>query len=251
VLELLDEAAAARVVSEAPGASGRMRFAHALIRDAAYEGLPYRVRRDLHSRVGERIERATYPNLDEQAEVLALHYAAADRHDATWIHARIAARRASDLYANVDAASFFERALEAARHVKDVPEEMKAELFEGLGDIRERLGEYQSAAAAYRSARRLLAGDRVAEGRLMLKEGWIADRSGRFAEALRWIGRALRLLEGVGGVRRGRPGPGPRLLPARLGPDRRGENRGGGLLRGRAGDLRRAGRPGGTGHRAQ
>jgi hypothetical protein len=35
ILELLDEATEARVVAEAPGAIGRMRFAHALIRDAA------------------------------------------------------------------------------------------------------------------------------------------------------------------------------------------------------------------------
>jgi class 3 adenylate cyclase/tetratricopeptide (TPR) repeat protein len=180
-------------------APGSLRFRHALIRDAAYEGLPYRIRRELHARVGETIERATYPNVDEQAEVLALHYSAAGQHEGAWLHARLAAQRARDLYANSDAASFYERALEAARHVEDVPDEMKAELYEALGDVRERLGEYDRAARAYRSARRLVAGDRVAGARLMLKQGWIPDRSGRFTEALRWIGRGLRLLDGVAG----------------------------------------------------
>ena len=33
-----------------------LRFRNALIRDAAYEGLPYRRRRVLHDRVGETIE---------------------------------------------------------------------------------------------------------------------------------------------------------------------------------------------------
>ena len=37
VLELLDEAMQSRVVSDVPGAIGRMRFAHALIRDAGYQ----------------------------------------------------------------------------------------------------------------------------------------------------------------------------------------------------------------------
>ena len=182
------------VTAAAPGA---YQFRHALIRDAAYEGLPYRVRRELHAQVGEAIERATYPNLEEQAELLALHYFAAGRYEAAWLHSRIAGQRAKELYANVDAAAFYERSLEAVRHVDDVPEEMRAELYEALGDVRERLGEYERAAAAYRSARRLLAGERVAEARLMLKQGWIRDRSGRFTDALRWIGRGLRLLNGA------------------------------------------------------
>jgi class 3 adenylate cyclase/tetratricopeptide (TPR) repeat protein len=184
-------------VTSGPGQE--LRFRHALIRDAAYEGLPYRIRRELHARVGEAIERASYPDLDEHAEVLALHYFAAGRYDAAWLHSRLAGRRASELYANVDAASSFERSLEAVRHVDDVPDEMKAELHEALGDVRERLGEYERAAGAYRAARRLLAGDPVAEARLMLKQGWIRDRSGRFTEALRWIGRGLREMADVGG----------------------------------------------------
>ena len=183
---------------------GLLRFDHALIRDAAYEGLPYRTRRELHARVAETIERASFPDLDEHAEVLALHYASAGRHDAAWIHARMAAGRARDLYANSDAASFFERALEASRHVQDIPDDLRSELQEGLGDVRERLGEYDRASAAYRSARRLVAGDLVAEARLMLKQGWVRDRSGRFAEALRWIRRGLRLIDGVSGEAAGR-----------------------------------------------
>ena len=39
LLETLDEAMAARVVSDDPGAPGRLRFAHVLIRDTLYEGL--------------------------------------------------------------------------------------------------------------------------------------------------------------------------------------------------------------------
>ena len=35
---------------------GHLRFRHALVRDAAYEGLPYRRRREVHGRVGETIE---------------------------------------------------------------------------------------------------------------------------------------------------------------------------------------------------
>ena len=39
LLETLDEAMTARVVIEAPGTRGRLRFAHTLIRDTIYEEL--------------------------------------------------------------------------------------------------------------------------------------------------------------------------------------------------------------------
>jgi class 3 adenylate cyclase/tetratricopeptide (TPR) repeat protein len=179
--------------------SGTFRFSHDLIRDSAYEGLPFRLRRDLHARVAETIERAAYPNLHDEAELLALHYFEAGRYDAAWLNARLAAKRAEAVYANVDAAAFYERALAAARHVSGIPGELRSELHEALGDVRERLGEYGKAEAAYRAARRIVRGDPVAEARLLLKQGWIPDRSGRFTEALRWFTRGLRRLDGVGG----------------------------------------------------
>ncbi|HEX5948618.1 MAG TPA: AAA family ATPase, partial [Actinomycetota bacterium] len=179
--------------------SGTFRFRHDLIRDSAYEGLPFRLRRDLHARVAEAIERAAYPNIHDEAELLALHYFEAGRHDAAWLNARLAAQRAEAIYANVDAAAFYERALAAARHVREIPSELRSELHEALGDVRERLGEYAKAEDAYRAARRMVSGDPVTEARLLLKQGWIPDRSGRFTEALRWFTRGLRRLEGVGG----------------------------------------------------
>ena len=42
LLDALDEAMAARVVADVPGAPGRLRFAHVLIRDTLYEGLTAR-----------------------------------------------------------------------------------------------------------------------------------------------------------------------------------------------------------------
>jgi class 3 adenylate cyclase/tetratricopeptide (TPR) repeat protein len=179
--------------------SGTFRFQHDLIRDAAYEGLPFRLRRRLHARVAQTIERAVYPNVHDEAELLALHYFEAGRYDAAWLNARLAAKRAETIYANVDAAAFYERALAAAQHVPGIPKELRSELHEALGDVRERLGEYVKAKAAYRAARQMVGGEPVAEARLLLKQGWIPDRSGRFTEALRWFTRGLRRLEGVGG----------------------------------------------------
>ena len=48
LLESIDEAIAARVVSDVPGASDRLRFAHVLIRDTLYDGLTSSRRVRLH-----------------------------------------------------------------------------------------------------------------------------------------------------------------------------------------------------------
>ena len=178
---------------------GTFQFQHDLIRDAAYEGLPYRLRRELHARVADTIEREAFPDLQEVAELLAVHYLEAGRYDAALLNARVAAKRAKAIYANVDAAALYERALKAARHVPDVSPKIRSELHEALGDVHERLGEYGKAAEAYRAARRLVSNDVVAEARLLLKQGFIPDRAGRYSVALRWIRRGLRLLEGVPG----------------------------------------------------
>ena len=56
-----------------PDATGRMRFRNTLVRDAAYEGLPFRRRSELHARVAQAIESAA-ASPDEEAPTLALHF---------------------------------------------------------------------------------------------------------------------------------------------------------------------------------
>ena len=41
--------------------SGRLTFEHAVVRDCAYEGLAYRARRELHSRVGDVMRTSADP----------------------------------------------------------------------------------------------------------------------------------------------------------------------------------------------
>ncbi len=68
---------------------------------------------------------------------------------------------------------------------------------EGLGDARNLTGNYAGAASAYRSARRLIGDDGVAQARLLLKlarvEGWLD----RFTNALRWITRGIGILKDI------------------------------------------------------
>jgi class 3 adenylate cyclase/tetratricopeptide (TPR) repeat protein len=177
---------------------GSFSYRHALIRDAAYEGLPYRRRREIHARVGEKME-LTAPDPVDESELLSLHFFHAQRFDKAWRYSRLAAERAREKFANVEAAGFYRRAIEAARHLPGTDAADLAGAFVSLGDVSDRGGLYGDAAAAYRSARRLVAGDPMAEARLLLKEGIIRDRSGRYAQAMTWYRRGLRALEGANG----------------------------------------------------
>ena len=87
-----------------PQDDGHLRFRHALVRDAAYEGLSFRRRRELHARVGETIERRA-PTREEEAALLSLHFFHAQRYEEAWRYSRVAGDRAQEIYANVEAAS--------------------------------------------------------------------------------------------------------------------------------------------------
>ena len=173
---------------------GALRFRHALVRDAAYQELPYRRRRELHARAGDAIAAPLGDHPEVEAELLSLHYLHAQRYDDAWRFARIAATRATEKYANVEAADLLERAINAARRGADVFANDLAEAWEQLGDVKERSGVYDEALRAYRNGRRLRGGDHTAVAAIWLKEAWIAERVGRSSEAVRAVRRGLKIL---------------------------------------------------------
>jgi tetratricopeptide (TPR) repeat protein len=109
---------------------------------------------------------------------------------------RGATRSSQASFANVEAARFFRRALDSAARVPTADRREVAAAWEALGDVSERTGLYRDAADAYARARRLSDHD-VARLQLMLKEGVIRERTGRYSQALRWYGRGLRSLAAV------------------------------------------------------
>jgi class 3 adenylate cyclase/tetratricopeptide (TPR) repeat protein len=179
--------------------AGYLRFRRALMRDAAYEGLPYRLRRRLHARIVEEIERGSGDHLEDRAATLAVHCALAGDHDRTWHYARIAGDRARERAAPADAASHYRRALGAARGCGDVGDDDVSEVTESLGEALLRAGELEAAADALRAAGRLRHHEPVSTARLLLRQAYIAERVGSFDRMLRLTRKASRILDGEGG----------------------------------------------------
>jgi class 3 adenylate cyclase/tetratricopeptide (TPR) repeat protein len=177
---------------------GYLRFRRSLLRDAAYEGLPYKLRRRLHGAVAARIAQEA-DDLEEAAGILSLHYLIAGDVRSAWNHARVAAKRAAGAYANVEAAQLYERALECGRRLEDVADEELAAVQEVLGDSWNRAGDFRKATDAFTAARRLAAGHPLTEAGLLLKRSKIEEKLGKYPRALRWAARARSALEGLTG----------------------------------------------------
>ena len=189
--------------------SGSMRFRNTLIRDAAYEGLPYRRRRVLHDRVGQTIEAQAGISLDEEVGTLALHYFEAQRWDKAWVFCRRAADRALGVYANVEAVRAYEEAVTAGRRLRSVTRRELAEIHERIGDVRYNLNQAELADASFKAARHLIGDDPPTAARLALKQAKQSRSLGRFSLAVRRVRRALSELEDV-------PGPDAGAARARL-----------------------------------
>ncbi len=118
VLGSLSEAVALGVVTEEPGAVGRCRFSHSLMREVVYERLRIPLRIQLHRRVGEAIERLYGTGSRAHVAELARHFAevaAAGEAAKALDYARQAGERAMGVYAYEEAAAQYQRALHALK----------------------------------------------------------------------------------------------------------------------------------------
>lgn len=161
VLELLDEAADARVVSDVPGAIGRLRFAHALIRDAAYHRLSRARRVELHRCVGEALEAVHAADQDPHLAELAHHFseaAAADGPERAVHYAARAGARAVTLLAYEEAVRLYALALAALDAGGRATPEERCELLLALADAQGRRGDDGGAKATFMQAAELARG---------------------------------------------------------------------------------------------
>ena len=73
-------------------ADGRLRFRNTLVHAAAYEGLPFRRRRELHGRVGLVLESRLGGDSGDEAGVLAAHFFHAGDRERAWRYSRLCRR---------------------------------------------------------------------------------------------------------------------------------------------------------------
>jgi predicted ATPase/class 3 adenylate cyclase len=188
-------------------------FRHALTRDVAYEAILYARRRELHRRVARRIEDLHPDRLEEQLALLARHYLLAEEWQPAFDYHLRAGRQAQSRYANREAITLYERALQIAEKIEPRTEnqEPKAtdgsrlsvlgsqavELRERLGVVHALIGEYDAALERYQAALNLLQQqpNTTIEELLRLHHhiARVYGERGAFETALEWVERALAL----------------------------------------------------------
>jgi class 3 adenylate cyclase/tetratricopeptide (TPR) repeat protein len=171
-------------------ALGRVRFRHVLVRDVAYETLPFARRVELHATVADTIVRRARHRVRREAAVLALHYERAERHTDTWEYGVMAGDAAGRRWAPSEAATAYRRALAAAGHLPDVDPSDLARVAEAHGDALEITGSFDDAAASYEHALRIDSGRASAINR---KLALLREKAGDYEGALHLAARAMQL----------------------------------------------------------
>ncbi len=206
LFELLEEAAAARLVVETQGgAEISYRFSHALIQESLYNGLARSRRAHLHMRVGEALEELGVVATDENVPGLAHHFFKAARTsealDKAIEYAIRAARLAESQLAYEGAAEQLENALHGLA-VQGGNLSLQCDLLLSLGENRWNSGEYGQARDAFgraaaiaermRSPSQLAAAALGLGGRMgMPLEGGMVD-----TQLIETLEKALRMVDG-------------------------------------------------------
>ncbi len=143
LLGVLDEAVGAGVIEEVPGALGRYRFAHALIRETLYEELSTARRIRIHRAIAEALEQMPAGGEMALADI-ARHFfesAKGGDIDKAIVYTKRAGDRAAELLAYEDAVLHYQRALQVIELKEEPDEEKRIELLLALGAAQARAGE--------------------------------------------------------------------------------------------------------------
>ncbi|MCH8282927.1 MAG: AAA family ATPase, partial [Chloroflexi bacterium] len=141
LLDVVDEAQAARVIEELPQTVGRYQFTHALTQETLAAELSTTRRVRLHARIGETLEELYGANAEDHAAELAHHFSEAQTvlgFDKLVHYSLLAGQRALAARAYEEASSHFQRGLSAKgvplSGADVAPDGEAAALLVGLGN---------------------------------------------------------------------------------------------------------------------
>ncbi len=152
LLGLLDEAEAARVVTEVPGTLGCWRFEHGLMRETLYDRLRTVERIGLHRRIGEALEAVSTEGAEAPLAELAHHFheaALGGGADKAVDYAVRAGDASTDGLAFEDAALQFGRAFELSGYVTQPDPVARCRYLLAQGEAHHRAGDREAAQEAF------------------------------------------------------------------------------------------------------
>jgi predicted ATPase len=182
LLELLDEATAARVITEVPQVVERYHFVHALIRETLYDEISTARRVRFHRRIGEVLEKIYANSIDSHLTELAHHFfqAAPSGDSSKAIDYSIrAAQRANSQLAYEEAAIHYEHARMLIELQDEVDEDQRCKMSLELGEAHKKAGNNAKARESFLQAaeiaRKRKAPEQLAHAALGVGTGMVAS----------------------------------------------------------------------------
>jgi tetratricopeptide (TPR) repeat protein len=174
-------------------------FSDVLIKDVLYEGVSPLKRKKLHGIVGCALEKAYAKDIDEHLGELAAHFLESGDKQKALEYFLKAGEKAQKVYANSEAASYFESSLRLLEEKGGEPSE-KALVLETLGDIKSLVGDYDACLKYWNEALQLWEhlGEKEKVARLYRKISnvlWI--KLGDTDKAKEFQAKALNILEAL------------------------------------------------------
>jgi tetratricopeptide (TPR) repeat protein len=115
-------------------------FADVIVRDVVHEEVGLLRRKKLHGTVGLSLEKVYAKKIDEHLGELALHFLESGEKEKALDYFLKAGEKAANIYANTEAASYFQSALELLEE-KEAELMEKGPVLERLGDVKRLIGE--------------------------------------------------------------------------------------------------------------
>ena len=171
--EALEEALAARVVTDVPGARGRLRFSHVIVRESLYDEMGRTRRLQLHRQAAQVLERLYRNDLEHHLAELAHHYfegvPGGDLEKAI-AYARMAGDQAVSLLAYEEAVRLYRMALQGIDLRNTADQQERCDVLLALGDAEARAGDQPGSKETFLQAadlgRSIGLGDHVARAAL-------------------------------------------------------------------------------------
>lgn len=162
-------------------------FKHAITHDVAYGSILLARRKELHQRIAEAIETLFPGRIDELSATLGYHFERAEATERAIFYLARAAERARKTFANAEAVSFYESAIQLiARAGEEQFRQHAAQLNEGLGDVLTLAGRHDEARLAFVRALNLIEdAELVPRARLHRKIGFSHSLQRNFAQTTR------------------------------------------------------------------
>jgi class 3 adenylate cyclase/tetratricopeptide (TPR) repeat protein len=124
-------------------------FKHSIVHELTYHSVVAEQRRKLHEQAGEILERLYADRLADHASVIAHHYLEGGNDEKALAFERMAAENAYRVFANLEAAEHYEKALAVARRLQIHGDEL-IQLWLHTGRSHELSADYEQAERTYR-----------------------------------------------------------------------------------------------------